>query len=777
MKCNDFLNYFEIKHNNNDTSAQVVCPAHDDNNASLTISVIDDKILMKCHAGCSNESILSKVQLSTKDLFNNEKEKKEKKKQLKFIKQYSYFDENNSPAHFVRRYTDEDNKKTFKQGTFLENGTLQYKLPKNLYLYNLPNVINAVKNDKTIFVVEGEKDADTLNELGFVATCNCGGAGKWRNTYNPFFKDANVVILPDNDDAGRKHANLVKNNIIHLAKSVKIVNLNGLDNKQDVTDYFTEHKFSVLDFQKCINQSEDLKKSEKFQNTVNRIKKEIDVGQIQDYIYNDRGKLTPSWVLDKLYEHEYIRTSVIGGKRKYYNYCDGAWKDIDKESLGIFFYDWLRDEDKTPQNINKVVSLISSDERFTVESHVWNSQKRKHNLKNGTFCWVTYKLLPHDPSDYFTTVTTFDYDLMATCPNYDQAIYDYSKTRGVADLNWIMRFEEILGYACYGERPFQVMAWFIGMAGRNGKGTAIRILEALVGLLLTASGVDSRDLRDKFYLSRFIGKRLATSGDIHTRIGNVPTVKGLTGGDKQTTDTKYGDNVTFENLAFFVWAMNHIPMLPDGESLKPVGKRIIPLLFNHEILNPDTEVETKILNELSGIFNKAVLGHQRLMHNRGFTPVENADNWKNNWIEKKPPLEEFFTRYTYDTNSKGLWLKDIFNDYCTMMNQTYGAKWEYENSIEVKGERKLKEKLIDNMFHRFKYYLKTDMIYSAKHGGTYTWVNNIKDTYVVPPAHTRLEMTDYSQMTDTIEQIYNKVTDQEREIEKLRNEFTQETII
>ncbi|MBI4643654.1 MAG: hypothetical protein HY743_07980, partial [Deltaproteobacteria bacterium] len=99
--------------------------------------------------------------------------------------------------------------------------------------YHLPEIQKA----DTIFICEGEKDADNLIRLGLTATCNPMGAGKWRETYNGHFQGKQVVILPDNDDPGRKHAQDVARNLHGVAGSVKIVELPGLPEKGDVSDW------------------------------------------------------------------------------------------------------------------------------------------------------------------------------------------------------------------------------------------------------------------------------------------------------------------------------------------------------------------------------------------------------------------------------------------------------------------------------------------------------------------------------------------------------------
>jgi len=100
-------------------------------------------------------------------------------------------------------------------------------------LYHLPEVSTAA----LIYLVEGEKDADNLTALGLTATCNVGGAGKWRANYNKALQGKAVVILPDNDDPGRSHAQTVARNLHGVAASVKVVELPGLLEKGDVSDW------------------------------------------------------------------------------------------------------------------------------------------------------------------------------------------------------------------------------------------------------------------------------------------------------------------------------------------------------------------------------------------------------------------------------------------------------------------------------------------------------------------------------------------------------------
>lgn len=104
-------------------------------------------------------------------------------------------------------------------------------------LYRLPRIVRADVN-MPVFVVEGEKDVQTLEGLGFVATCNVGGAGKWQASYSRTLAGRRVVICPDNDAAGEAHAAAVAGSLMmYGAGSIRLVRLPGLAEHGDVSDW------------------------------------------------------------------------------------------------------------------------------------------------------------------------------------------------------------------------------------------------------------------------------------------------------------------------------------------------------------------------------------------------------------------------------------------------------------------------------------------------------------------------------------------------------------
>jgi len=214
---------------------QARCPAHEDHNASLSVSEgLGGRTLLKCHAGCTFDQIVSAAGLSKSDLMPPIPEKTKKR----IVKTYDYVSETWELAFQVCRYEPKDFRQRRKDPDKAGAWTWNLKGVKRV-LYRLPAVLKAKEAGETIFVVEGEKDVEALESLGLVATCNSGGAGKWDPHYTETLAGADIVILPDKDLAGRKHAALVQKELAGKATSVRVVELPDRDGKhvKDAADW------------------------------------------------------------------------------------------------------------------------------------------------------------------------------------------------------------------------------------------------------------------------------------------------------------------------------------------------------------------------------------------------------------------------------------------------------------------------------------------------------------------------------------------------------------
>jgi hypothetical protein len=102
--------------------------------------------------------------------------------------------------------------------------------------YKLPELLKAPITTP-IHITEGEKDADNLAKLGFIATTNSEGAAEWTDDLNEYFRDRIVYIHEDNDEKGRKRCQRIARALDPITKSVRIVRLPGLPLKGDVSDW------------------------------------------------------------------------------------------------------------------------------------------------------------------------------------------------------------------------------------------------------------------------------------------------------------------------------------------------------------------------------------------------------------------------------------------------------------------------------------------------------------------------------------------------------------
>jgi putative DNA primase/helicase len=89
-------------------------------------------------------------------------------------------------------------------------------MPPPRPLYRLNDVLAGPNVLSRVYVVEGEKAADAGKSIGLVTTTSAGGASADDQTDWSPLAGRDVVLLPDNDDAGRKYAAAVIAQLIRL---------------------------------------------------------------------------------------------------------------------------------------------------------------------------------------------------------------------------------------------------------------------------------------------------------------------------------------------------------------------------------------------------------------------------------------------------------------------------------------------------------------------------------------------------------------------------------
>ncbi len=243
-----------------------LCPAHEDKRASAFVKADKNgNAILRCFAGCSRRAICEAMGISETDLYVKKRSTTSSKE---LIATYKYFNESGTLLYEKQRYLSPDGTKTFlylrsdgagchlwslNAGWFdlqgrnwkkIDKANNQNQKPKEnarwfeaapRVLYKLPQV-RIAQPGSLILLCEGEKDADNAEQFGFVTT-TAGSSTDWRKEFADALQGFNVVILPDNDDAGRKFAKRAARDLFSKATSIRIVELPGLKKNGDLTDW------------------------------------------------------------------------------------------------------------------------------------------------------------------------------------------------------------------------------------------------------------------------------------------------------------------------------------------------------------------------------------------------------------------------------------------------------------------------------------------------------------------------------------------------------------
>ena len=153
---------------------------------------------------------------------------------LNIVDEYNYTDGQGTLLYQVVRLHPKD----FRQRRPNTSGGWQWGLGGvQRTLYNLPAVLAEAAAGGHVWIVEGEKDADRLNQINQTATTCSGGAGRFTLELAEHLKGAaQVTVIADNDNPGRDHAA----EIVFAVKTVggvPLVNAVSAKEGKDVTDH------------------------------------------------------------------------------------------------------------------------------------------------------------------------------------------------------------------------------------------------------------------------------------------------------------------------------------------------------------------------------------------------------------------------------------------------------------------------------------------------------------------------------------------------------------
>jgi putative DNA primase/helicase len=484
--------------------------------------------------------------------------------------------------------------------------------------YRLPELL-AADATQPVAIVEGEKDADRLAALGIVATCNAGGAGKWRPAHAKFLKGRHVVVLPDNDGPGRKHAEQVCQTLEGLAASIRVVELPDLPDKGDVSDWLDRggtadelrKMFAAVEPWAPTRPSVVAQKSATPQDAPrltdmgNAERFALQHGDSVRYCYAWEKWLVWSgkrWRIDD--SGEVVRLAKDTARAIYREAADCT----DRADAKIVCQ-WAH-ASQSSLRLEAMLKLAKSERPIPASHDSFDNHPWLLNCENGTIDLQTGKVLPHDPADMLTKTTGVAYP---TEPGDDAVIWtDFLWTVFDGDAELIAFVQRLFGSALVGQQIEHLLPILHG-SGANGKSVFTGTIEAALGeYAMTAPAgllMVKRNEGHPTELADLFGKRLVIISE--TKDGqrlDEGLVKSVTGGDTIRARRMREDFWQFTPSHTAVVVTNHKPRVQGTDNGIWRRLRLVPFEVTIPKAQQDKQLPEKLRSEMPAVLRWLVAG-------------------------------------------------------------------------------------------------------------------------------------------------------------------------
>ena len=696
-----------------ESKAQCKCPAHLDKQASLTISRGRKCTLFRCHAGCSLENILAAAGLEKKDTFYESESQEtdwrryiEKREHRKIEAVYNYVSSVTGSYVFTKIRLDG---KKILYG-ILENNRFTYGLKgqnrkelKAIY-GSLEAIRKAIKEGRPIFIPEGEKDADTLKSQGYTAF-TYGGVNDWQPDFSELLRDANVIILADNDVPGKAVAQRIYDDLKGIARSKKVVVPMPDTEKADITDYFTTGR-SREAFETLINgvtlqekriaaavgspkyileQLNALRAAERFQmndrgsadlfatifenvSRYNPTKK--------DWMYYDktrwtadtegmRAKRNAKTLADALI-HYSVTASLPDDKRQSYikyaagmmNYRNRNVMITDAKDLN-FFENTELDKDDFLINCRNCVLDLSEDQP---------------------------KMLEHNADLLLSKICNASYNPAATCTLWEKTVNEIMQS----DTAKIKYLQKMSGRFLTGDTSEEEFYIFFGATTRNGKSTITELLLYLLGDYATTISPESlaikanKDSRTASPdIAKLAGTRLVVASEPPRRmLFDSSLVKTLTGRDTVSARFLHENEFQFKPKFKLILNSNYLPVISDKTVFSSNRVKVIPFERHFTEKEQNKHLKEQLQQEIDGILNWCIEGLY-MYRKEGLEPPVAVQNATHEYSEDSDKVGKFISECLVKSD-QNLAAKDVYEKY---------SRWCTDCGLGVDGRTSFYEEL------------------------------------------------------------------------------------
>ena len=678
----ELLRHFDGVKKLNASSYQCRCPVHTDNRASLTVSESHGKILLHCHAGCDTREVLEAVGLSFQDLTekprNTWRERLDRQQGKRIEAVYDYCAADGLYLYSKVRFEGKELRYlTIDQ----KNDTYDYcKKKDNAVLYNLPALIRTVREGFPVYIVEGEKDVETLRSLGYTAT-TAGGVKDWRREYAAYFTGAKVVILPDNDGPGLELKDRITRDLKHYAHSIRWTITSEAD-KGDVTDYLKKEGHSKEDLAELVQAAPNHGAPWVMVDEKNRLR--INGDCLADSI--SRGL---QYLIVKRPDDD---------KDDFYLYEHGVYVKCNRNRMKSVVRRYIPVGLASDNLINNTCNLLMCRDVKNCSFRDLDTSERYINLRNGLYDLNTGKLEPHTPKLWSTLQLRCEYHPEDNHrPVFDRYINDLCRNRsGTVDEEKKAVLQEYMGLILSNVKVYRVKLCLVlwSLLGNSGKTQFLNLIRELIGPDRVMNlPIQNMNEMSKFSLGSLLGSRLVSIGDqTGSSIKDSSVFKQLTGGDPVKVEQKGRQPFYYQFPGGIIIACNNLPSFQDDKGGHVFERLcIVPCVNTIERELRDNSLLDKMLRERNAVFNWALQGLLRLKANRyRFTRSRACEAAVNRYREKMDTVFRYLTEfYVITGNKEDMISKPEFEDdyisWCTRNSYTPVSRRNIKDRMEASG--------------------------------------------------------------------------------------------
>jgi len=583
--------------------------------------------------------------------------------------------------------------------------------------------------DGPVWLIEGEPDRVAgLSKLlpGNVVT-RTGGARSWKDEWTEQFRDRDVILCLDADKVGMAGAERVAQELLGVARRIRVVlwprfmwentphelfDVNKVladysefiqeygagypaNHGEDLTDFFHKHGRGADDLVALVTdpdgyveyflEEQDLPEEDRETSEEEELDTEASpedespaLSQIRRRFFKWQSgwKFKPPLLRDAILENRNFVADPL--TKQIFEYEGRYWKLSAMDFIEKIGADMLGIEAESARVANAarlvyLESLLSEDRSLNDHHHLVCLANGMLDISEGPEGGTFY---PHSPDYLATQMLPYEFDEKAACDLWKKCLEQWGLSPAAQ-----LQLQQFFGYCLTRETKYGKCLLLKG-DGSDGKSVILKILQAMIGEE-NCSAVQMSRLEDPFERATLYGKLLNLSTEENKGVFGSAFLKAIVTGDLVNASFKHKDFFQFRPYCKLAFASNFFPNV--GDNSDGFFRRILPIKFTRQFQDheQDKDLEAKLLAQLPGIFNWALVGLDSLRQHDGFVKSDESLEFLGEYRRHNNPVLSYVQEWCRlaaegeDVRTTTDDLYEAYKKYCTK----YGFKTLQSNNF------------------------------------------------------------------------------------------------